>query len=663
MKRQKRKYIVAIAAVCVAALLLSACGGEDNSSGVSSAAASGSQEETGSGNREGSTEQSGSSADNDAEAEREEPTSTPEPVIRDMHDELEAELEEKVRALYEQRLLLHEAVRNIVAEEIEKTSFVTVNPKEQFSVTEVLIDEATGNPVVSEGVKEFLQAAAEGKSIQDMCQAALEGSVAQIPDYLAGTMEGSLQDVVTSLIGIDVFTPISTISQWMNPDQEPTALLQGIVEEQQKDVSALLLFMQQEEISAGDIYKVSQMVQAVGLRTQEIAAAQGNSREYVGRVFTLSELGDQYADTEAQLAAYGEMLLPDTMLEYDEEEKKRVGGLQAEVSEKLKQYEALCSFSIGNISANYDVEGFREAQKTASQAGLLGGTLFGDLVGGLMTESEQVFNGQIQENRRAFCDLLTDFMEESYVETVTAREAFMKQYNILLHMSEAADKDLYFADIYLENHTWAADLEETVKAYLTALSRYAADLDSANILYNCILTTQQTNYLFDLQIEIDSIYEVLNAVDPMWYEYGYSDDELTERWNRLVDSYVESFNFLVERRATMGQAPGFRSNGTGKYNGTEYHVYTKEFTAESRPVLILGGGRSYFYDMNGYLICMDAENARITARSIYPMSYLSKTEGAELKTYWNNPDSPEIAQMYEQVEKAQELYAYFWKSE
>ncbi|MCM1193303.1 MAG: hypothetical protein NC389_12855, partial [Acetatifactor muris] len=423
MKQSRKKYKMMIAATCAAMLLLSACGGEDNNktvSGTGDSTVSGEQEETVPENRDGSAKQNGSGntgvdAESGSESKLKEPAATPEPVVREMHGELEAELEEKIKALYEQRLLLQEAVRTIVAEEIEKTSFVTVDPKEQFSVTEVLIDEATGNPVVSEAVKEFLRAGAEGRSIQDMCRAALEGGAAQIPDYLAGTMEGSLQDAVTSLIGIDIFTPISTISQWMNPDQEPTALLQGMVEEQQKDVSALLLFMQQEEIGAADIYKVSQMVQAVGLRTQEIAAARGDSREYVDTVFRLSGLGDQYAAVEAQLAAYGEMLLPDTMPEYDEEEEKRVGGLQAAVSEKLKQYEALCSFSMGNISANYDVEGFREAQKAASQAGLLGGTLFGDLVGGLMTESEQVFIGQIQENRRTFCDRLTDFMEESYV--------------------------------------------------------------------------------------------------------------------------------------------------------------------------------------------------------------------------------------------------------
>lgn len=199
-----------------------------------------------------------------------------------MHDELSEELEQSIRELYEQKLVIKEAVRTIVAGEIDCTSFLSVDPREQFSVTEVLIDEATGNPIASEGVREFLRAATEGKSVRDMCQAALDGSVSEIPDYLAGTMESSLQDVVTSLIGIDIFTPVSVISRWVNADQEPIALLQGIVEEQQKDVCALALFMQQEEISAADIYKVAQMVYAVEQRTQEISAAQGGIREYSG---------------------------------------------------------------------------------------------------------------------------------------------------------------------------------------------------------------------------------------------------------------------------------------------------------------------------------------------------------------------------------------------
>lgn len=663
MKQSRNRCKTVIVTMCMTTVLLSACCGVDNTKDDSGAAVSENQGETESTEsssnatiaKDKKEDKTGDRAENNTEK-----LVISEPVVRNMHDELEEELEEKVRALYVQRLLLREAVKTIVAEEIENTSFVTINPKEQFSVTEVLIDEVTGNPVAAEGVKEFLRAAAEGKSVQDMCRAALEGGASQISDYLAGTMESSLQDAVTSLIGFDIFTPVSVISRWVNPDQEPTALLQGIVEEQQKDVSVLILFMQQEEISAADIYKVAQMVHGVETRDQEISAAQGGIREYPNNLFKLRSLADQYADTEAQLAAYGEIFLPNTVPEYDEEEKKNISKRQSEAGGKLEQYEPLYSLSVGNVSANYDVEGFREAQKTASQSGLLGGMLFGDLVGGFMTESLQVYNGQIQENRRELCDMLTDFMEEGYVETVTARAAFMKQYSILLHMSEAGDKDLYFADIYLRNHEWEAELEEAARAYMTALARYVSDLDSANILYNCIHTSQQVNYLFDLQIEIDSIHQVLGAVDPKWYEYGYSNDELLERWNKLVDCYVDSAAFLVERGATMGEAPGFYANGTGKYDGIEYHVYTKEFTAESRPVLITGGGRSYYYDMSGYLICMDAADARIMGRNFYVLSYLSKEAGAEIKTFWADRESPEIQRMDEQSLKARELYSYFW---
>ncbi len=272
----RKKYKMAVAVLCMAALLLGGCG---NAGATETAVPTN--------NEESAPEQSGSGsaavgAEENAEDKKEEPAAPPEPVVRDMHDELSADLEEKVRTLYEQRLLLREAVRTIVAEEIESTSFVTVNPKEQFSITEVLIDEATGNPVAAEGVKEFLRAGTEGKSIQEMCRAAMDGSISQIPDYLADTVEGSVQDAVTSLIGVDIFTPLDEISQWMNPDQEPTALLQGIVEEQQKDVGGLTLFLQQEEIGTGDIYKAAQMVYAVDQRTQEISAAQGGLREIPG---------------------------------------------------------------------------------------------------------------------------------------------------------------------------------------------------------------------------------------------------------------------------------------------------------------------------------------------------------------------------------------------
>lgn len=675
MKQSRYRYKEVVAVLCIAAFLFGGCGRDAAGTAASANGQEPEAEQSGSGNsagaendtedRTGDTTERGTGNGKEQPTAAPEFTATPEPVVRDMRDELAAELEQEVRALYEQQLLLHEAVRTIVAEEIENTSFVTIDPREQFSVTEVLIDEATGNPVVSEGVKEFLKAASEGKSLQEMCHAAVDGSVSQIPDYLAGTLEGSIQDAVTSLIGVDIFTPLSVVSQWMNPDQEPTALLQGIVEEQQKDVGALALFMRQEEIGTADIYKVAQMVYAVEQRTQEISAAQGGIREYPDNASAkLRSLALQFAGTEAQLAAYGEIQLPDAVPELSAEDKRRISGLQSEISAKLEIYEPLYSLSVGNVSANYDVEGFREAQKAAAQAGLVGSMIFGDLVGGLMDESVQTFNGQIQENRRELCDLLTESMEESYVEVVAAQGAFMEQYSILLQAAGAADNELYFADIYLQGHEWEALLKEAAWKYMEALVRYVSDLDSANILYGCILTPQQSNYLFDLQIEIDSIYQALRDTDPAWNELGYSNDELLERWSRLVDCYVESTSFLVERGATMGEAPGFYGNGSGTYDGFRYKVYTKEFAAHSRPVLIVAGDSSYYYDMDGNLICVEGGiDGKVIGRSFYVLAYLSSAEGAGLQPFWNlEPGSEVMTRMDEMSSSAQKWYSYIWSN-
>ncbi len=289
------------------------------------------------------------------------------------------------------------------------------------------------------------------------------------------------------------------------------------------------------------------------------------------------------------------------------------------------------------------------------------------MVGGAMEESLQVFNGQIQENRRKLCDMLTESMEESYVETAAAQGAFMEQYGILLSVAGAGDNELYFADMYLENHEWAAELEEEARNYMLALSRYAADLDSANILYNCTLTSQswQVEYLFDLQLQIDEIRQALKDTDPVWNEPGYSNDELLERWSRLVDCYVESTAFLVERGATMGEAPGFYGNGSGIYNGFRYQVYTKEFAAHSRPVLIVVGGSSYYYDMEGNLICVDRGDVggKVIGRSFYVLAYSSSAEGAGLQPGWNlEPGSEVMTRMDEMSSSAQKWYSYIWSN-
>lgn len=584
---------------------------------------------------------------------------TPAPTPQNRHDELAADMERTVRELYEQKLILREAVRTLVAQRIDSTAILTVDPREKFSVTEVLLDGISGNPVVSEGIKAFAQSAAEGKSIKEMCKSALEGGAAQIPDYLSGKLESSIQDAVTSFIGVDIFTPIDMVSKWTNPKQEPTVLLQGIVEEQQKDVGGLALFLRQEEMGTADIYKVAQMVYAVMIRDQEISAARGELRDYSSDAEKLRRLAEQYAETEAMLSAYAGMELPETVYGPGDGDRERIGGLQAEAAQALEKYAGLCSLPIGNVAANYDVEGFRETQKQASQQGMIYNSVLGGLMGGAFAESDQVVQDQIQENRYTLCEMLTDTMEESYVETVAAQGRFEEQYRVLGHMAQAQGNEQYFVGLYLEKGDWRAELESAAQEYLTALSKYLSDVDSAAILYNCILTKQQIDYLFNLQLEIDALSKVVGDFE--WYGNGYSNDEVLERWSRLVDCYMESVTYIAERGGGLGQqTPGFCLGASGKQGGIDYKAYIKELGSKAPIVMIQGGGRTYYYDVEGNLICVDAAYERILGRHFYLLSYQSFAQGATRQTSWDlDPVSAEMQKMTQQSVKAQELYKYF----
>ena len=130
----------------------------------------------------------------------------PETPPRNIAADLAAERERQIEALYGQKILLREAVRSVVADFMEGTSFVAVPLREQFSIQEVLVDEVTGNPVLSEGVKTMIQSASEGKSVEDICRDVLQSAGAQIPDYLSGLAEGALQDMVTDVIGVNLFS-------------------------------------------------------------------------------------------------------------------------------------------------------------------------------------------------------------------------------------------------------------------------------------------------------------------------------------------------------------------------------------------------------------------------------------------------------------------------
>lgn len=53
----------------------------------------------------------------------------------------------------------------MAADPLETTSFVTVNPREQFSIADVVLDEVTGKLIIPESAEEMYRSFPEGKFI------------------------------------------------------------------------------------------------------------------------------------------------------------------------------------------------------------------------------------------------------------------------------------------------------------------------------------------------------------------------------------------------------------------------------------------------------------------------------------------------------------------
>lgn len=570
--------------------------------------------------------------------------------------------EERILALSEQQWMLEQAARNLVADRLAATSFVTVEPREQFSTADVILDGVTGNLIISEGARAMYQSIAEGRTMPDICRNTLESAAAQTPQYLSDKAEDVLQGMVTDLIGVDVFSALDFISQLRNADDLPVVLLQQIVNEQQRDVYRLTLFLEQNEVSAADMYKIAQLMYAVRKREQEITAVRGT---VAGGSETdcqdMRTLAGQYAANETELLYLAQT---ETLETLDETGENAFADGWQSISDKLEIYSVLAESEQGDIAVNYDVEGFREAQKTVSQAGTVGRLLTGELLGGFLAEGGQQNEDWLQENRAELCDRMTDYMEESYLEVASARAVFMGQYGVLRNLVSAPENDRDLAERYLEYTPWEVQLDEAAKVYLTALSRYKFDLESAYILYDCMLTGNQADFLFALTLETEQTERTLQSFQGVEYE-GYSEEEKADRWCALLESYKQLLDQTIDRSlAVGGNAPGVNANGSlTVYGETTYQAYTKDFAADSKPLTIVGGtgmqerNPRYYYDTSGNLLYVSYGINKIIYRNNTPVVFVV---GENKKYPWNlEPDGWELQRMSEYTAKAQDMYNRF----
>lgn len=519
--------------------------------------------------------------------------------------------EADVKARYLEKLVIQEAVRTLVAERMNATSFVKVDALEKFDIKEVLIDEVTGNPILSGGTKALLNAVSDQKGVAEILDETLVGAAGGVEDYLTGEIQGAITDV----IGVDVFSAADFINAWNNADSTPRVLLQNIVDDQQEDVARLVTFLQQDQMNAADILKVAQLVYCMHVREDEIGAIQGKTAEDSDDDYAqLRELAARYADVEAQIEIYDACQTEAVAAGLSSDELKTVQGLQQEIGAVISGDSALAELEVGDIAVNYDVRSFVEAQKSTSQSGVIADQVLGSLFGSMASEDMQTVENWVQEKRSELYNKLTDYMEESFAKVASAKALYDLNTETLKLLSTADETAAYLVRAYTQDGSYTLEYEAAKQAYIAALERYYVDLSYAYQFYACVLTQEQRMFLDNLKAEKEAIKACIDSYDVNMLA-GYTKEERDERYNELMKLYIDAVDYIQVRGAALGQTPGFQYgadvntyNGLGEChsyrNGDQITVIIRLRTGES--IYGEGAGVRCYYDMEGNPIYIHA---------------------------------------------------------
>lgn len=214
--------------------------------------------------------------------------------------------EQKVRDCYIAKKEAESAARSFVLAKLENASYITLQGDTPQSMGEMigndLIDELTGNAIVSAGVKSAIAAASEEMSLESIVNGAIDGAIAEVPDYINGEITGAIADT----IGVDVFGVAGWISDFMNADDTPVALANSMVTEQRRDVNCILSMLEKEELTAADMQYMAGLMQRIRDRGEELVAAGSSAGGDFSGAEELEELARIWEENNYRILQYAE---------------------------------------------------------------------------------------------------------------------------------------------------------------------------------------------------------------------------------------------------------------------------------------------------------------------------------------------------------------------
>lgn len=578
----------------------------------------------------------------------------------DYWDLIEAgKVEEQIREAYEESLEAEYAAKILAATMLQDAQYVSFDEEERSGFGELIIDQAidemSGNDIVSSGVKAMIESAAKEKSFDEIIQSATDAAINEIPDYVEGKLEGS----ITDLVGVDVFNAAEWISEYANASDIPVALINGIVSEQQEDVSKLLAFIEQDTLGAGEIQYMWAILNRIGDRQREILDAGGDAK-ILGRSNRLEE----YAEIRAE--DYYRILQLQQLMEAIEEHSLQPNDItqySEDLKTNLESDSDLYNLNITGLPVNYDVESYRQSQKYSEQSGMLGSLFLGDILGTVVQDETADNENEVQENRIAFYRSLSNSLEESYLKVAETKAAFKGCYHFYQNIIEESAEESQDYNAMLcfisgqENNDapWKAEKE----AYLNALAQYTFDLSCIYLMYDNTLTENEDRFLSAMKSDIENQMRILELYG--WsVENGYSEEEMESRYLQIIDEYRHAMYVMTN---LINSEPGLISESSV----TAYGVGTlRAFSNKGSIVLIQETNNDNFmqepemrlYDRTGNPIYIEVHQGKVILMDNRIISftaaaeYMQTDEWAEKlveesRRIWNEYKTAEFSHNYQ----------------
>lgn len=324
-----------------------------------------------------------------------------------------------------------------------------------------------------------------------------------------------------------------------------------------------------------------------------------------------------------------------------------------EIQAVMDRENALYNISLEGMPINYDVENFREAEKTSGQVSMGVGLFFGEQIGQMLDNDENSNVSSAEKLRLALYKELSHFLKDSYYELASAKVSFDACYSFYNELIQTESDELLLAnEVLLENVDIEQLCVEERENLLNALAKYCYDLSYVYMLYDNTLTDNEWIYLAGLKQQVDDMKQLIPSYDSEETKYGYTEEEELSRCKRIIYKYVSVINELAARNTDGGIKWGSTITDYGSSVNKGY--FNKEKVIIMEQEMVWGNTiRKYYYDREGNPLYIDYDTFDILVKD---------GVGIEVHPDANNPHDKEWIQQWvtEAVEvKDKYLEAYY----